>query len=253
MILDNKMRLPTQEEALPGRSTPMSVPARHFVLGRPLKSPFPKHMESALFGMGCFWGAERLFWGLNGVHTTAVGYAGGGTLNPTYEEVCSGLTGHLEVVRVVFDPEVLAYAMLLRLFWESHDPTQGMRQGNDRGTQYRSAIFCANETQKELALSSRTRFQEHLWRAGFGSITTEILGWSPFFFAEGMHQQYLAKNPSGYCGLKGTGVRLESDLDEEARRTKGPSIEGMKRLLSGKSLDEEIIDPANPNLIRHRN
>ena len=198
--------MPTPERALPGRSERMPVPARHEVLGTPLEPPFPEGMELALFGMGCFWGAERVFWRAEGVHTTAVGYAGGHTPNPTYEEVCSGRTGHNEVVRVVFDPARIDYSAILRLFWENHDPTQGMRQGNDVGTQYRSGIYWHSEAQREAAEASRDAYQEVLRAAGFGPITTEILPAPDFYYAEDYHQQYLAKVPNGYCGLGGTGV-----------------------------------------------
>ena len=202
--------MPTPERALPGRSERMPVPARHEVLGTPLEPPFPEGMELALFGMGCFWGAERVFWRAEGVHTTAVGYAGGHTPNPTYEEVCSGRTGHNEVVRVVFDPARIDYSAILRLFWENHDPTQGMRQGNDVGTQYRSGIYWHSEAQLEAAEASRDAYQEVLRAAGFGPITTEILPAPDFYYAEDYHQQYLAKNPNGYCGLGGTGVSCAS-------------------------------------------
>ena len=198
--------MPTPERALPGRSERMPVPARHEVLGTPLEPPFPEGTELALFGMGCFWGAERVFWRAEGVHTTAVGYAGGHTPNPTYEEVCSGRTGHNEVVRVVFDPARIDYSAILRLFWENHDPTQGMRQGNDVGTQYRSGIYWHSEAQREAAEASRDAYQEVLRAAGFGPITTEILPAPEFYYAEDYHQQYLAKVPNGYCGLGGTGV-----------------------------------------------
>jgi peptide-methionine (S)-S-oxide reductase len=201
-----KLTLPTPEEALSGRSTPMSVPAQHFVNGHPLKPPFPAEMEMAIFGLGCFWGAERKFWQQEGVYTTAVGYAAGQTPNPTYEEVCSGMTGHNEVVLVVFDPNVIAYAELLQVFWESHNPTQGMQQGNDTGTQYRSGIYTFSENQKQLAETSRDRYQAALTKAGYGEITTEILDAPAFYYAEEYHQQYLAKNPRGYCGLGGTNV-----------------------------------------------
>jgi peptide-methionine (S)-S-oxide reductase len=197
--------MPEPEEALPGRSTPLAVPASHFVLGTPLKPPFPG-MQTATFGMGCFWGAERSFWQAAGVHSTAVGYAGGFTPNPTYEEVCSGRTGHAEVVRVVFDPTKISYRAVLRGFWEGHDPTQGMRQGNDVGTQYRSAVYWYDESQRLAAEASRDAYQERLTAAGFGTITTEIERAPEFYFAEEYHQQYLAKNPGGYCGLAGTGV-----------------------------------------------
>jgi peptide-methionine (S)-S-oxide reductase len=184
----------------------MNVPERHVVLGTPLEPPFPDGFEQAQFGMGCFWGAERKFWQAEGVHTTAVGYAGGFTPNPTYEEVCSGLTGHAEVVLVVFDPSRTSYGAMLKIFWESHDPTQGMRQGNDIGTQYRSAVYTTSEAQRQAALSSKEMFERRLREARFGSITTEIADAGPFYYAEDHHQQYLARNPGGYCGLGGTGV-----------------------------------------------
>jgi peptide-methionine (S)-S-oxide reductase len=193
-------------EALPGRDETMPVPARHEVLDAPIAPPFPDGLEQAVVGMGCFWGAERIFWQAPGVYTTAVGYAGGFTKNPTYEEVCSGSTGHTEAVLVVFDPQQTSYEEILRLFWENHDPTQGMRQGNDQGTQYRSAIYTANDAQRAAAESSRTMFQEELARAGYGEISTEIAEAGPFYYAEAYHQQYLAKNPMGYCWLGGTGV-----------------------------------------------
>jgi peptide-methionine (S)-S-oxide reductase len=193
-------------EALPGRDETMPVPARHEVLDAPITPPFPDGLEQAVVGMGCFWGAERIFWQAPGVYTTAVGYAGGFTKNPTYEEVCSGRTGHTEAVLVVYDPQQTSYEEILRLFWENHDPTQGMRQGNDQGTQYRSAIYTANDAQRAAAESSRTMFQGELARAGYGEISTEIAEAGPFYYAEAYHQQYLAKNPMGYCGLGGTGV-----------------------------------------------
>jgi peptide-methionine (S)-S-oxide reductase len=196
----------TADEALPGRDETMPVPAAHEVLGNPIAPPFPAGLEQAVFGLGCFWGAERIFWRAPGVYTTAVGYAGGFTPNPTYEEVCSGRTGHTEAVLVVFDPNETSYDEILRLFWENHDPTQGMRQGNDQGTQYRSAIYTADEGQRAAADASRERFQQELAKAGFGEITTEIAEAGPFYYAEPYHQQYLAKNPNGYCGLGGTGV-----------------------------------------------
>ena len=196
----------TPDEALPGRETAMPVPARHEVLGTPFQPPFPEGMEQLVVGMGCFWGAERVFWQADGVYTTAVGYAGGYTPNPTYEEVCSGRTGHTEAVLVVFDPAVLPLESVLRLFWEGHDPTQGMRQGNDRGTQYRSAVYWASDAQRAAAESTRDAFQAELARSGYGEITTEIAAAGPFYYAETYHQQYLAKNPNGYCGLGGTGV-----------------------------------------------
>jgi peptide-methionine (S)-S-oxide reductase len=192
--------------ALPGRDAPMQVPGRHDVLGTPLQPPFPDGMEQLVVGMGCFWGAERVFWRADGVYTTAVGYAGGYTPNPTYEEVCSGRTGHTEAVLVVFDPAVITLDGVLRLFWEGHDPTQGMRQGNDRGTQYRSAIYWTGDAQRAAVEASRATYQSELAREGYGEITTEIAEAGPFYYAEPYHQQYLAKNPNGYCGLGGTGV-----------------------------------------------
>jgi peptide-methionine (S)-S-oxide reductase len=202
----HKTSLVGPDEALPGRDTAIAVPARHEVLGAPLQPPFPEGLESAVFGMGCFWGAERVFWEAPGVYTTAVGYAGGHTPNPSYEEVCSALTGHAEVVLAVFDPAVTSYEAMLRLFWENHDPTQGMRQGNDVGTQYRSAILTTSDAQREAAERSRDVYAEELRRAGYGPITTEIAPLRDFFYAEDYHQQYLAKVPHGYCGLGGTGV-----------------------------------------------
>lgn len=201
-----KKTLPTPEEALPGRAEPLLVPSQHYVNGNPLKLPYPDGMEIAMFGMGCFWGAERIFWQQAGVFTTAVGYAGGTTQNPTYEEVCTGMTGHNEVVRVVFDPSVISYETLLKIFWESHNPTQGMRQGNDAGTQYRSGIYLYSADQRKLAEASRDTYQQALDKAGYGTITTEIPDAPEFYYAEGYHQQYLAKNPGGYCGLGGTKV-----------------------------------------------
>ena len=206
MFGHHKTTIPTPDEALPGRDTPMPVPTQHFVNGHPLSPPFPDGLEQAVFGMGCFWGAERIFWNTPGVYSTAVGYSGGVTPNPTYEEVCSGLTGHTEVVLVVFDPRTLPYEELLKIFWESHDPTQGMRQGNDTGTQYRSAIYTTSDDQLGAAEASRHRFQEALDEARYGTITTEIAPATPFFYAEDYHQQYLGKNPNGYCGIGGTGV-----------------------------------------------
>ena len=201
-----KLEIPSADEALPGRENEMPAPLAHEVLGTPLKPPFPEGMETAVFGLGCFWGAERVFWQAPGVHTTAVGYAGGATPNPTYEEVCSGRTGHTEAVIVVFDPSRTSYDAMLKLFWEGHDPTQGMRQGNDVGTQYRSAIYLTSPGQRAAAEASRDAFQPRLAERGFGEITTEIADAGPFYYAEGYHQQYLAKNPNGYCGLGGTGV-----------------------------------------------
>ena len=203
----NKSTLPTANEALKGRETPMSVPPKHFVLGHPLQEPFPAGLDRAVFGLGCFWGAERKFWEMPGVHTTAVGYAGGHTRNPTYEEVCSGGTGHTEVVLVVFDPAVVSYAQLLRVFWENHDPTQGMRQGNDVGTQYRSAIYTSSERQKQAAEASKAVYETALQASGYAAVTTDIADAPAFYYAEGYHQQYLAKNPGGYCGIGGTGVK----------------------------------------------
>ena len=200
------LRLPRPDQALPGHDTPMPVPETHFVNGNRLTPPFPAGLEQAIFGMGCFWGAERKFWEAPGVYSTAVGYAGGYTQNATYKEVCSGMTGHTEVVLVVFDPKVTSYEQMLRTFWENHDPTQGMRQGNDVGTQYRSAIYTTSAEQKAAAEASRDAFQDRLTAAGYGPITTEIADAPEFFYAEDYHQQYLAKNPNGYCGIGGTGV-----------------------------------------------
>ena len=205
-MFDKKIKLPGRDEALPGRAERVTVPARHYVNGAPLVEPFPPGTERALFGLGCFWGAERKFWETPGVVSTAVGYAAGHTPNPTYREVCSGLTGHAEVVLVVFDPRVVSYDELLKVFWESHDPTQGMRQGNDVGTQYRSGIYYYDDAQRRAAERSRDAFQAQLSTAGYGSITTEIVAAPEFYYAEDYHQQYLAKNPNGYCGLGGTGV-----------------------------------------------
>ena len=198
--------MPTAAEALPGRDEPLRVPPQHTVLGTPLTPPFPEGTERAVFAMGCFWGAERKFWELDGVYTTAVGYAGGSTRNPTYREVCSGRTGHAEVVLVVYHPKRISYGDLLRTFWENHDPTQGMRQGNDVGTQYRSAVYATSDTQRQAAEASREQFEKALNTAGYGRITTEIAPEPAFYYAEDYHQQYLTKNPSGYCGIGGTGV-----------------------------------------------
>jgi peptide-methionine (S)-S-oxide reductase len=203
------LRLPRPEQALAGRDTAVPVPSGHFVNGHPLVPPFPAGFEQAVFGMGCFWGAERKFWQAPGAYTTAVGYAGGYTKNASYKEVCSGMTGHTEVVLVVFDPSVTSYDAMLQVFWENHDPTQGMRQGNDVGTQYRSAIYCHSPAQAAAAVASRDAFQARLTAAGFGRITTEIAEAPLFYYAEDYHQQYLAKNPDGYCGLGGTGVTCE--------------------------------------------
>ena len=202
----DKLMIPTAEQCLPGRAIKVPVPKEHYVNGHSLEGPYPEGLELAQFGLGCFWGAERIFWQAPGVWTTAVGYSGGHTPNPTYEEVCSGRTGHTEAVLVVYDPKVTSYEALLKLFWESHDPSQGMRQGNDVGTQYRSAIYTYTPEQRRAAEASRDRFQKELNAAGFGEITTEIKDAPPFYFAEDYHQQYLAKNPFGYCGLGGTGI-----------------------------------------------
>jgi peptide-methionine (S)-S-oxide reductase len=201
-----KLDLPTPEEALPGRDVPMRVPGRHTVLGTPLTGPWPAGHQVAVFGMGCFWGAERLFWKLPGVYSTSVGYAGGVTANPTYEETCSGLTGHTEAVQVVFDPSVVSYPQLLKVFWENHDPTQGMRQGNDIGTQYRSAVYATTDEQLAEAEASREAFAPVTREAGYGEITTEITKAGPFYYAEDYHQQYLDKNPGGYCGIGPNGM-----------------------------------------------
>ena len=213
--LPKKMKMPSREEALPGRAERMPVPARHYVLGTPLEGAFPG-LEKALFAMGCFWGAEKQFWQRDGVVSTAVGYAGGFTPNPTYREVCTGLTGHAEVVRVVFDPKRISYEELLKTFWESHDPTQGMRQGADVGTQYRSAIYPLDERQRQAAENSRAQYERELAKNGYGPITTEIADPPEFYFAEDYHQQYLAKNPDGYCGLGGTGVSCPIGLKTAA-------------------------------------
>jgi peptide-methionine (S)-S-oxide reductase len=201
--------MPTPGEALPGREEKLPVTERHYVNGNTLQAPFPDGMQQALFGLGCFWGAERKFWEVNGVYSTAVGYAGGYTLNPTYKEVCSGMTGHNEVVLVVFDPSLTSYEALLKVFWEAHNPSQGMQQGNDVGTQYRSGIYVYNDAQQQVATATRDRFQSRLRASKLGEITTEIIKAPPFYYAEDFHQQYLAKNPGGYCGLGGTGVCLD--------------------------------------------
>ena len=212
-MFGKKARMPARADALPGRAEEMPVPTRHHVNGNPLKEPFPSGLQRAQFGLGCFWGAERKFWQTPGVFSTAVGYGGGFTPNPTYEEVCSGLTGHTELVLVVFDPARLSYDALLKVFWEAHDPTQGMRQGNDMGTQYRSAIYTYGDEQREAAERSRDAYQANLKKAGYGAITTEIAAAGPFYYAEDYHQQYLAKNPGGYCGLGGTGVTCQVGLE----------------------------------------
>lgn len=205
-MLNKKLNLPKPAQALPGRAKPIPTASKHFVSKRPLKGPYPEGLETAMFGLGCFWGAERLFWQVDGVWVTAVGYAGGVTPNPTYQETCTGLTGHAEVVLVVYDPKIVSYAQLLKLFWESHDPTQGMRQGNDVGTTYRSAIYTFGDAQHQAAISSHDAYEASLRGAGRGRITTEIAPAPEFYFAEEDHQQYLAKNPYGYCNLQGTGV-----------------------------------------------
>jgi peptide-methionine (S)-S-oxide reductase len=207
---NKKLTIPTLEEALPGRREAMPVPSTHYVNGNPIKPPYPDNMEMAMFGMGCFWGAERKFWQLQGVYITAVGYAAGLTPNPTYQEVCSSMTGHNEVVRVVYDPKLISYEELLKVFWENHDPTQGMRQGNDTGTQYRSGIYTYSDAQKTLAETSKSLYEKELNKAGYQKITTEIIDAPEFYFAEGYHQQYLAKNPGGYCGLGGTNITCPS-------------------------------------------
>ncbi|KAA0688946.1 peptide-methionine (S)-S-oxide reductase MsrA [Azospirillum brasilense] len=206
MFMRKPLALPSAEEALPGRDTPVPVPPRHHVNGNPLTPPYPEGLEVVDFGLGCFWGAERKFWKVPGVWTTMVGYQGGHTPNPTYEEVCSGRTGHTEAVRVVYDPAKVGFEELLRVFWEAHDPTQGMRQGNDVGTQYRSAIYTHTDAQRAAAEASRESYQARLEQAGFGPVTTELREAPPFYYAEDYHQQYLSKNPAGYCGLGGTGV-----------------------------------------------
>jgi peptide-methionine (S)-S-oxide reductase len=212
----SKLDVPSAEDALPGRSAPLAVPNEHYVNHHPIKPPFPEGLEQAVFGMGCFWGAERGFWKAPGVYTTAVGYAGGATPNPTYEETCSGRTGHTEAVLVVYDPKLISYDDLLKLFWEGHDPTHGMRQGNDVGTQYRSAIYTFSDEQAAAAAASRERYQQALAASGNGSeITTEIAPAGPFYYAEDYHQQYLAKNPGGYCGLGGTGVSCPVGLTHQ--------------------------------------
>ena len=212
MFLHKDTTMPTPEDALPGRDETMPVASSHYVNDNPMTPPFPANMEQIIFGLGCFWGAERKFWQLDGVHTTAVGYSGGYTPNPTYQEVCTGKTGHNEVVLVVYDPAVISFEALLTVFWEAHDPTQGMRQGNDVGTQYRSGIYTFSEAQHKQAEISRALYQGELGKAGYGAITTEIQAAGEFYYAEDYHQQYLAKNPGGYCGLGGTGVGCPAGL-----------------------------------------
>ena len=217
-LIQKRAGMPDPTETLPGRAATMPVPERHFVNGHPLVPPFPVGLQEAVFGMGCFWGAERLFWQLPGVYSTAVGYAGGATPNPTYKEVCSGFTGHTEVVRVIFDPTVISYQALLQSFWERHNPTQGMRQGNDVGTQYRSALYVHSAEQRQAAEVSRDLYQQRLTARGFGAITTEIREAPPFYYAEDYHQQYLAKNPEGYCGLGGCGIKFDSAGIQQASK-----------------------------------
>ena len=207
-LINKKSLLPNDSEALEGRDEEIEVPDVHFLNGTPLKGPFPEGLSQAIFGMGCFWGVEKKFWQLEGVYSTAVGYSGGQTKNPTYREVCTGMTGHNEVVLVVFDPTIISYRDLLKTFWEDHDPTQGMQQGNDVGTQYRSGAYCFNEEQKKDSLETQKEYQSNLNAHGYGLITTEIKDVGPFYYAEHYHQQYLAKNPDGYCGVDGTGVEL---------------------------------------------
>jgi peptide-methionine (S)-S-oxide reductase len=216
MFFKKAVAIPSKADALPGRADRMAVPEAHFVNGHPLRPPFPEGLELAMFAMGCFWGAERKFWQRNGVYSTAVGYAAGHTPNPTYREVCSGMTAHAEAVLVVFDPKVARYEDLLQIFWESHDPTQGMRQGNDLGTQYRSGIYCYDDAQRRAAEASRDAYQSRLTAAGHGPITTEIIPAPEFYYAEDYHQQYLAKNPGGYCGLGGTGVSCPVGVGADA-------------------------------------
>ena len=207
-LINKKSLLPSESEALQGRTEEVEVPDEHFLKGTPIKGPYPEGLDQAVFGMGCFWGVEKKFWLLDGVYTTAVGYSGGFTKNPTYREVCTGMTGHNEVVLVVFDPKKISYEVLLKTFWEDHDPTQGMQQGNDVGTQYRSGAYVFNQEQKSAATDSLTSYQQNLNKSGFGVITTEIEPVGPFYFAEHYHQQYLAKNPDGYCGVDGTGIEF---------------------------------------------
>ena len=216
MLFKKSLEMPTADTALPGRSEPIPTAATHFVNGRPLKGPYPDGLETAIFAMGCFWGVERVFWNVPGVYVTAAGYAAGMTPNPTYEEVCTGRTGHTEVVLVVFDPKAVTYESLLKTFWENHDPTQGMRQGGDIGTQYRSGIYVTNDAQAAAAVESKEAYQQALSAKGLGTITTEVAAAGPFYFAEDYHQQYLAKNPGGYCGIGGTGVVCPIGVGVEA-------------------------------------
>ena len=207
----SKITLISENQALPGRTDPMAVINMHFVTGNPIQEPFPKHLEQAIFGMGCFWGVEKKFWHLEGVYSTAVGYSGGYTPNPSYDEICTGMTGHCEVVLVIFDPKIVQYQLLLKLFWENHNPTQGMKQGNDSGTQYRSSIYTFNPEQQEQASISRIHYQKLLSKSGFAQITTEIIPAPQFYYAEDYHQAYLAKNPSGYCGVDGVGIDFNQE------------------------------------------
>ncbi len=250
MFKNRKTQMIGASQALTGRSLAMPVPDAHFVNGNPLYPPFPWHLNCAMFGLGCFWGAERMFWKLAGVYSTAVGYSGGYTPNPTYEEVCSGKTGHNEVVQVIFDPILIRYSQLLKVFWEQHNPTQGMGQGSDIGTQYRSGIYTYSDEQRLEAELTRGRYQKALLSKRVGTITTEIQAAGPFYYAEEYHQQYLAKNPGGYCGIGGVGISLPAG---EVEGYKKPLVKyqvpEITRLLSGKPLDDVIIDPANPNLI----
>ncbi|MBF0454471.1 MAG: peptide-methionine (S)-S-oxide reductase MsrA [Magnetococcales bacterium] len=245
-----KNKMVEKSKALPGRRQPMTVSGEHGVNGNPIVPPFLAHLQLAHFGLGCFWGAERLFWMLPGVYSTAVGYMGGYTPNPTYEEVCSGKTGHNEVVQVVFDPQKISYEQLLKQFWEQHDPTQGMRQGNDQGTQYRSGIYTHSSDQQVKAELTKGLFQKLLQQKGLATITTEICSAGPFYYAEPYHQQYLAKNPGGYCSIGGVGVTLPT-MEKKVAAGRGVDyqVPDMVRLFSGKPLDEVIMDPANPNLI----
>ncbi|MBF0193363.1 MAG: peptide-methionine (S)-S-oxide reductase MsrA [Magnetococcales bacterium] len=249
MFKKNKAHMVDSSQALVGRNEAMKTPAKHFVNSNPICPPFPEHLSFALFGLGCFWGAERMFWKLAGVYSTAVGYSAGYTPNPTYEEVCSGQTGHNEVVQVIFDPLVISYEQLLKVFWEQHNPTQGMSQGNDVGTQYRSGIYTYNDQQRLAAELTRAEYQKVLLANRLGKITTEIIPATQFYYAEGYHQQYLAKNPGGYCGIGGTGISLPISQDDTSKNPEDKyQVPKINRLLSGKPMDEIIMDPANPNL-----
>jgi peptide-methionine (S)-S-oxide reductase len=249
MFTNRKAKMIEASQALPGRNVSMEVTAKHFVNGNSINPPFSEHLQCAVFGLGCFWGAERMFWKLAGVYSTAVGYLGGYTPNPTYEEVCSGQTGHNEVVQVIFDPMVISYNKLLKVFWEQHNPTQGMGQGNDVGTQYRSGIYTYTDEQRLAAELTRGKYQKLLLKNGVGTITTEIKDAGAFYFAEDYHQQYLAKNPGGYCGIGGTGIVFELSEEQEPKNPQAKyQVPEINRLLSGKPLDDVIMDPANPNL-----